>query len=160
MNLVDAIRQAALGAREPLGSVQAHVLKDPAIEAVQPDANDPNDSATVAVNMAEAMQAAGEQADDSFPHGYGLNLVRLEVFLTPEQMAAMLKGALTSQRSVMTLREAAAYLRLHINVVERMAQEGKLPGFTIEGSWRFLKASIDEWLSAQHPYDQEDSHVA
>jgi excisionase family DNA binding protein len=70
----------------------------------------------------------------------------------------MLRGALSSHRSVMTVREAATYLRIPSTSVERLAMEGNLPGFMIEGSWRFLKTTIDDWVSARQTFPEEGLH--
>jgi excisionase family DNA binding protein len=50
---------------------------------------------------------------------------------------------------VLTLEEAADYLRLQRETIEREAARGRIPGRRIEDSWRFLKAAIDEWLRSQ-----------
>ncbi|MEW6129345.1 MAG: helix-turn-helix domain-containing protein [Acidobacteriota bacterium] len=50
---------------------------------------------------------------------------------------------------VLTLEEVADYLRLPVEVVERQAAQGRVPGRKIEENWRFLKAAIDDWLRAQ-----------
>ena len=47
---------------------------------------------------------------------------------------------------VLTLEEAAEYLRLPEETVERQAVRGRIPGRRIEDTWRFLKAAIDDWL--------------
>ena len=47
---------------------------------------------------------------------------------------------------VLTLEEAASYLRLPREILEREAAQGHIPGRRIEDSWRFLKAAIDDWL--------------
>lgn len=47
---------------------------------------------------------------------------------------------------VLTLEEAASYLRLPRETLEREAAQGHIPGRRIEDSWRFLKAAIDDWL--------------
>lgn len=47
---------------------------------------------------------------------------------------------------VLTLEEAAAYLRLPQDTIARQAAQGALPGRQIEHTWRFLKAAIDDWL--------------
>jgi excisionase family DNA binding protein len=47
---------------------------------------------------------------------------------------------------VLTLEEAADYLRLPEETVERQATQGQIPGRRIEDTWRFLKAAIDDWL--------------
>ncbi len=51
--------------------------------------------------------------------------------------------------SVLTLEEAANYLRLPEEVVERQAVRGQIPGRQIDDAWRFLKAAIDDWLRGQ-----------
>ncbi len=47
---------------------------------------------------------------------------------------------------VLTLDEAAAFLRLSPDTVERQATEGNIPGQYIEGTWRFLHAALEDWL--------------
>jgi excisionase family DNA binding protein len=48
---------------------------------------------------------------------------------------------------VMTLAEAAAFLRLSEPVVQRLARDGRLPGRDAEGQWRFLRPALRIWLS-------------
>lgn len=50
---------------------------------------------------------------------------------------------------VLTLEEAAKYLRLPESIIVMQASKGKIPGKLIEDTWRFLKAAIDEWLRSQ-----------
>jgi excisionase family DNA binding protein len=52
---------------------------------------------------------------------------------------------------VLTLSEAAAYLRVSELSVEALASQDDLPGRKIEGQWRFLKAALDDWLRAPSP---------
>ena len=47
---------------------------------------------------------------------------------------------------VLTLEEAAAYLRLPPEAIAREAAQGHIPGRRIEDAWRFLKVAIDDWL--------------
>lgn len=51
-----------------------------------------------------------------------------------------------SQQNVLTLEEAANYLRLPKEIIERQAAQGQIPARRIEDTWRFLKVAIDEWL--------------
>lgn len=52
---------------------------------------------------------------------------------------------------VMTLAEAAAYLRLaERDVIGATTTQG-LPGRMIGGEWRFAKAAIQKWLSVSQP---------
>src|SRR3954465_9061263 len=52
---------------------------------------------------------------------------------------------------VLTLAEAAAYLRLpEKDVVAAVSSQG-LPGRLVGGEWRFLKTAIHQWLSVSQP---------
>jgi excisionase family DNA binding protein len=52
---------------------------------------------------------------------------------------------------VLTLAEAAAYLRLpEADVVSAVHMQG-LPGRMVGGEWRFSKAGIQQWLSTGEP---------
>jgi len=52
---------------------------------------------------------------------------------------------------VLTLAEAAAYLRLpESDVIGAVASEG-MPGRLINGEWRFLKIAMQQWLSVSQP---------
>jgi excisionase family DNA binding protein len=48
---------------------------------------------------------------------------------------------------VLSLSEAAAYLRLPEKEVVRLVREQELPGRQAGAEWRFLKAAIQVWLS-------------
>ncbi len=48
--------------------------------------------------------------------------------------------------TILTVREVAAYLRLHAVTVYRMAQHGALPAFRVGRGWRFKRDQIDQWL--------------
>jgi len=47
---------------------------------------------------------------------------------------------------VMTLAEAAAYLRVDVDGVMDAIHSHGLPGREIAGQWRFLKSSLQDWL--------------
>jgi excisionase family DNA binding protein len=47
---------------------------------------------------------------------------------------------------VLTLSEAAAYLRVSARDVLRLANRQELPGRLIGKEWRFLKAALRDWL--------------
>ena len=47
---------------------------------------------------------------------------------------------------VLTLPEAAAYLRVSENAVLKMTAEQGLPGRQIGSEWRFLQSALDAWL--------------
>lgn len=47
---------------------------------------------------------------------------------------------------VLTLAEAAAYLRVSADEVVRLVQEQGLPGRPMGGDWRFLTSALQDWL--------------
>ena len=52
-------------------------------------------------------------------------------------------------REVLTLEEAAAFLRVSEDAVVRLLVQQMLPGRQIEGQWRFLRAALADWLREQ-----------
>jgi excisionase family DNA binding protein len=50
---------------------------------------------------------------------------------------------------VLTIREAAALLKLAEKTVYTMAQAGEIPAFKIRGQWRITRSEFDRWLAAQ-----------
>mgnify|MGYP001590656834 CR=1 FL=1 len=52
-----------------------------------------------------------------------------------------------SMKEIMTPREAAEYLSVHVRTIYRLAKNGDIPGRKVGGSWRFKKNALDEWLS-------------
>src|SRR4051794_25841200 len=56
-----------------------------------------------------------------------------------------------STAEVLTLAEAAAYLRLPEEDVMRMVREQNLHARQVGSEWRFLKAAIQDWLRAGTP---------
>jgi excisionase family DNA binding protein len=70
----------------------------------------------------------------------------------PQQPA----GANGPPGEVLTLAEAAAYLRLAEAEVIAQVHEQDLPGRFAGSQWRFLKSAIQEWLSKSPPkYSKE-----
>lgn len=56
-------------------------------------------------------------------------------------------GMITDRRpTIMTVKEVAKYLRMHMTSVYRLAKAGALPAHRVGGSWRFKKGEIEEWL--------------
>jgi excisionase family DNA binding protein len=47
---------------------------------------------------------------------------------------------------VLTLEDAAAYLRVPVESVLRLATKDELPGRQVDGQWRFLRAGLADWL--------------
>jgi excisionase family DNA binding protein len=60
----------------------------------------------------------------------------------------------TNYGEVMTLAEAASYLRVAESEVLESLRERGLPGQKVGGDWRLLKAAIDRWLGLAAPAEQ------
>ena len=48
--------------------------------------------------------------------------------------------------SIMTIEEAADYLKIPKSTVYKLAQEGRIPCQKVGRHWRFRKDTIDKWL--------------
>ena len=55
--------------------------------------------------------------------------------------------------NVLTLEEAARYLRISKETAKRLAGQGTIPGRCLDGRWRFLKAALDDWLRGKERPD-------
>ena len=54
--------------------------------------------------------------------------------------------ATATLQQVLTLEDAASFLRLPVETIQRRAALGEIPGRKIEGSWRFLLSALEDWL--------------
>lgn len=101
--------------------------------------------------------AASEESDPA-------QTVRFEVRLTNQQLYDLLQWMARNLHPVMTLREAAHYLRLRTTELQVLAENGEIPAFKVDGRWRFLKNALDEWMLAQRATElsakEEEPHVA
>ena len=59
--------------------------------------------------------------------------------------------AISSSIDILTLEEAADYLRFSPERLQRAAEKSHLPGRLLDGEWRFSKVAIDHWLSTPEP---------
>lgn len=50
-------------------------------------------------------------------------------------------------KEILTPKEAAEYLSVHVRTIYRLAKNREIPGRKVGGSWRFKKDALDEWLS-------------
>jgi excisionase family DNA binding protein len=139
LKLVDAIRKAT--------SDGPHIVPQDTAE----HASAPTGTASTFVENSESY---------AFSPQPGTNLVRLELFLSEEQIQMLLRGALSTHRSVMTVKEVANYLRLTVKAVEEMAVDGRLPAFRVSNSWRFLKAAVDDWMATMNTDTHGGTHHA
>lgn len=148
MNLADAIRQAT----QKVSAGESHGPEfDEAEEAVLAELAEVDD---VVLDVPANLPSAPS------PQVFGGNVVRLELFLAPEQLHALFRAAIANHHTMMTLRETAAYLRIHTATLEQMAKDGRLPALLIDGKRRFLKSAIDEWVTLQRFQPEEGSNAA
>ncbi len=61
----------------------------------------------------------------------------------------MKKNGAKDAEQIMTLREVAKYLGLHVMTVYKLTREGRVPAVKIGGQWRFKRDVLDEWLETQ-----------
>lgn len=52
----------------------------------------------------------------------------------------------TVANDVLTLEEAASFLRIPVEVAETSAERGAIPGRQLQGEWRFLRSALEDWL--------------
>lgn len=50
---------------------------------------------------------------------------------------------------ILTINEVAEYLKVAERTLYRLAAAKKIPAFKVGGTWRFLRADIDQWISRQ-----------
>lgn len=152
MNLADAIRRATHVAlpnpereffAEPLRVVSGnaavpHVAEPMApAEAEESTMNESYDNNQPTRDLATAVLPNSQQS-----------VVRLELLLTPDQLSNLFRAVAANQHSLWTLRDAAAYLRISPKALTQLAEEGQVPGFLVDGRWRFAKNAVDEWLQS------------
>ena len=59
------------------------------------------------------------------------------------------------QGEILTLPEAAAYLRVSEDALRAMASDDAIPAQKIGGEWRFLKQALQDWLRYGHYFYRE-----
>ncbi len=47
---------------------------------------------------------------------------------------------------IMTAKEAAKYLGIHLITLYRLIKKGEIPSFRVGGLWRLKKDLLDEWI--------------
>lgn len=142
MNFADMIRQASHEHHKPLIDAAEYP------EAIRETHNDEHVSPQGAEQPKESMNDPKSTMNATDSHG-PLNVVRLEVLVTPEQLSGLFRALVANQHTVFTLGEAAKHLRVHTTTLEKLAGEGKVPAFRVEGKWRFSRQALDEWLLSQ-----------
>jgi excisionase family DNA binding protein len=73
---------------------------------------------------------------------------------------AMPEGQPPATGEVLTLAEAAAYLRLPEAEVVRLVNSQGLPGRRAGEEWRFLKAAVQDWLRTPAPQPGKEAMLS
>lgn len=159
-NLADAIRRAALDESHTQPARGGfHSIPRTEDVAIEPDYGTRVEVPMAAKTNRDTPETLPEapQATVEHPHAHVAgNVVRLELFMTAEQMSGMLRAIMQGQHSVLTLKEAATYLRVNSATLVRMAQEGIVPGIEIDGRWRFSRARLDDWIAVNSAMEEEE----
>ena len=50
---------------------------------------------------------------------------------------------------IMSIKEVAEYLKIMEKTAYRLASDGKIPGFTVGGAWRFRQSEVEAWFDQQ-----------
>jgi excisionase family DNA binding protein len=80
--------------------------------------------------------------------GFFVELVEITLSSTKKKDATMpAQPKSTTGPRVLTVRELAAYLRVHQTTVYRLLREQKLPAFRVGADWRFERAEIERWMT-------------
>lgn len=56
-----------------------------------------------------------------------------------------------TQEELLTVQEAATFLRLHYRTVQRMLKEGRLPGRKIGKEWRIHREELVKFARGEQP---------
>ncbi len=67
--------------------------------------------------------------------------------------------ATSSSEDVLTLQEAAAYLRVSAEEVDSLATRCVLPGRKIGDQWRFHRSALVDWLCQSSPVERLMRHA-
>jgi len=55
------------------------------------------------------------------------------------------------ETDVINAREAAVFLKAHVETIRRMARRGEIPAFKVGKDWRFHKNALQTWSDGQRP---------
>ncbi|MEX2493848.1 MAG: helix-turn-helix domain-containing protein [Nitrospirales bacterium] len=50
---------------------------------------------------------------------------------------------------VLNAKEAAGFLKAHVETIRRMARIGEIPAFKLGKDWRFHKKALRRWMKGQ-----------
>ncbi len=157
MNFAEAVRRASRDAGQPIVN-EPTSFETPSPAPPIGESNPESGAVSMPQISSVSASAAPEGPHPAVAAG---NVVRLELFLTAEQTSSMLRAIISGQHTVLTVGEAAQYLRVRPQALARLAEDGLVPGVVVDGKWRFPKNTLDEWLAnGGAPTLEDQSHVA
>ncbi len=53
---------------------------------------------------------------------------------------------------ILTIEEAAEYLRIPVSTVYRLAQSGRIPAQKVGRRWRFYRPTLTNWIASSKIY--------
>ncbi len=59
------------------------------------------------------------------------------------------------KKEILTAKEVAEYLNLHVFTVHKLAREGKIPAFKIGMDWRFQRKAVGRWIKEKMASNKE-----
>jgi len=60
-----------------------------------------------------------------------------------------------TEHEILTLSEAAEYLRVPVEVLRRVAENRGIPAQRLGDDWRFLKSALQDWLKGESDHPAE-----
>lgn len=161
MNLADAIRRAASEAgNKPMEHTDIFTAA-PTIEPDwEPQAFDPHAEAEGVLDPHSPEVEAIEVGASIPASAPSAGMVRVEVFLPPDQLSGFFRAVAATQHPILTVREASHFLRIAANTLEDLAAQGDVPAFKVDGRWRFAKTSLEEWIAERQREAKESRNVA
>ena len=55
-----------------------------------------------------------------------------------------------NKSDIMNAKEAAGFLKAHVETVQRLARRGEIPAFKVGKDWRFQKQALLSWAQGQN----------
>lgn len=112
------------------------------------------------VEMVDAPTELPDEVSVNVQSDATTSVVTLSLNLTTEQALNLFKAALGTQRTILTPREAAGYLRTTEETMEYLAKNNLIPSFLVDGQRRFLKTQVDAWMESQLNNTKENTHAS
>jgi excisionase family DNA binding protein len=61
------------------------------------------------------------------------------------------RNLMKNHTDVLNAKEAAAYLKAHVETIRRMARRVEIPAFKVGKDWRFHRGALLRWIEGHNP---------